>query len=247
MRRRDFVKGILAASAAARAMGAQQATPAAPVQTAAPQSLPPAVPAAPGPTPWMSGLMEVKPLELNTVVPDAVAQTDAHFFNPQQRLTLRRLCEVLMPPLKGYPGALDAGAPEFLDFLIGASPRQQQTMYQAGLDRLDAEATRRFAVPFSKVTDAQADALIRPWLRAWMTDHPPSEPHARFINLAHQDIRRATVHSQAWSEAASAAGKTDTGLDLYWYPIDPNLNRETVLHREAVLPVRASVPRDGHA
>jgi hypothetical protein len=242
MRRRDFVKGILAASAAARAMGAQQATPAAPsAQAAAPQSLPPAAPSAPGPTPWMSGLLEVKPLELDTVVPDAVAQTDAHFFNPQQRLTLRRLCEVLMPPLKGYPGALDAGAPEFLDFLIGVSPRQQRQMYQSGLDHLDAEATRRFAVPFSKVTDAQADALIRPWLRAWMSDHPPSEPHARFINLAHLDIRRATVNSQAWSEAASAAGKTDTGLDLYWYPVDPNLNRE------AVSPVRASTPRQGHA
>jgi hypothetical protein len=189
----------------------------------------------------MSGLLEVKPLELDTVVPDAVAQTDAHFFNPQQRLTLRRFCEVLMPPLKGYPGALDAGAPEFLDFLIGVSTRQQQQMYQSGLDHLEAEATRRFAVPFSKVTDAQADALIRPWLRAWMSDHPPSEPHARFINLAHLDIRRATVNSQAWSEAASAAGKTDTGLDLYWYPVNPNLNRESVL------PARASVPRQGHA
>src|ERR1700733_15620532 len=140
MRRRDFVKGILAATAAARAMEAQQATPATPSAPTPPQTLPPAAPVAPGPTPWMTGLMEVKPLELTTLVPDAVAQADAHFFNQQQSATLRRLCEVLLPPLKGLPGALDAGAPEFLDFLIGASPRQRQQMYLSGLDWLDAEA-----------------------------------------------------------------------------------------------------------
>jgi hypothetical protein len=240
MRRRDFVKGILAAAAAARAMEAQQATPAAPSPPAPPQTLPPAGPVAPGPTPWMRGLMEVKPLELTTLVPDAVAQADAHFFTAQQTLTLRRLCEVLMPPLKGFPGALDAGAPEFLDFLIGASPRQRQQMYQSGLDWLDAEARRKFAAPFAKATNEQADELIRPWLRAWMSDHPPAEPHARFINLAHHDIRTATANSQAWSEAKLAAEGEASGLDLYWYPVDPDV------HREAARPLHNAAPREGH-
>jgi hypothetical protein len=241
MRRRDFVKGILAATAAARAMEAQQATPAAPSPPLPPQTLPPAGPVAPGPTPWMTGLMEVKPLELTTLVPDAVAQADAHFFTTQQTLTLRRLCEVLLPPLKGFPGALGAGAPEFLDFLIGASPRQRQQMYLSGLDWLDAEARRKFTARFAKATNAQADELIRPWLRAWMTDHPPAEPHARFINLAHQDIRMATVNSQAWSEAKLAAEGEVQGLDLYWYPVDPDV------HREASRPLHNARPREGCA
>jgi hypothetical protein len=224
MRRRDFVKGILAASAAAKGMAAQQAAPAAQATAAAPQHvLPPPEPIAPGPVPWMRGLMEVKPLGLSTLVPDAVAQTDAHFFTSPQTASLRRLCTLLMPPLKGYPGALDAGAPEFLDFLVGASPREQRLMYQTGLDRLDAEAKHKFAIPFEKTTDAQADALIRPWLRVWMTDHPPTEPHARFINLAHVDIRTATINSQAWSEAA---GHASSGVDLYWYPVDPDMHRD---------------------
>ena len=63
---------------------------------------------------------------MTPIVPDAVAQTDAHFFNDQQIATLRRLSEILMPPLKGYPGAKEAGTPEFLDFLIGVSPRDRQ-------------------------------------------------------------------------------------------------------------------------
>jgi len=193
----------------------------------------------------MRGLMEVKPLEMTTLVPDAVAQTDAHFFNPLQTATLHRLCEVLMPPLKGYPGALDAGTPEFLDFLIGVSPRDRKLMYQSGLDWLNAEAEAKYFLPFAKTNNAQADALIRPWLRAWMTDHPPTEHHARFINLAHSDIRTATVNSQAWSEASQAAGQTASGFDLYWYPVDPDVHRET---RTPMRPSgQSSSPQEGHA
>lgn len=229
MRRRDFVKGMLAAGAAARAAvgtaAAQQA--AAPEATVPGQHvLPPAAPVAPGPVPWMHGLMDVKPLAMETLVPDVVAQTEAHFFTEAQAQTLRRLSALVMPPLKERPGALDAGAPEFLDFLIGASPRDRQQMYQSGLERLDAEARQKFGVAFEKTTDEQADGLVRPWLRAWMSDHPPTEPYARFINLAHSDIRTATINSQAWSEAAQAAGRGTAGVDLYWYPVDPDMHRQ---------------------
>ena len=171
--------------------------------------------------------MGVKPLDLGTLVPDAVAKTDAHFFNPQQTAALRRLCEILMPPMKGYPGAIDAGAPEFLDFLIGASPRAEQRMYQSGLDWLDAEAKEKFGEKFATISDAQADGLMRPWLRAWMSDHPPTELHERFINLAHQAIRTATVNSQGWSEAKRKEEGDVAGLDLYWYPVDPDMHRRT--------------------
>ena len=223
MRRRDFVKGILAASAAAKTIAAQQPAPAASV---AQHTLPPATPIAPGPVPWMRGLLDVKPLEMGTLVPDAVAQTEAHFFNEEQTKTLRRLCALLMPPMKGRPGALDAGAPEFLDFLIGVSPRDRKQMWLDGLDWLDAEAKRKTSASFADATDAQADAVIRPWLRAWISDHPPTEPNARFINLAHSDIRMATENSEAWSEAGRAQGHGTAGVDLYWYPVDPDMHRD---------------------
>jgi hypothetical protein len=229
MRRRDFISGLLAATAAAKAVVAQQAAPAA-AAAQAPAAAPsitataPAIPA--GPVPWMTGLMEVKPLALNTLVPDAVAQTDAHFFNVKQAATLHRLCELLMPRIKTYPSAIDVGVPEFLDFLIGASPKPMQQMYVTGLQKLDADAHQKFSSAFAEASPAQADAVVRPWLRAWLSDHPPTEPHARFINLAHQDIRRATENSQAWNDAKSAADGRPAGLDLYWYPVDPTLRRE---------------------
>lgn len=189
-------------------------------------SVQPPVPTAPGPVPWMRGLREVKPLPITPLIPDAVAQTNVSFFSHQQLATLRKLSEILLPPLKGYPGAVDAGTPEFLDFLIGVSPSDRQQMYQSGLDRLDAEAKKQFGVPFSDVKKEQADQLLQPWMKTWMTDHPPTEPYAHFINVAHSDIRTATINSEAWSKAANATGKQNEGMGLYWYPIDPDIHRK---------------------
>lgn len=72
-----------------------------------------------------------------------------------------------------------------------------------------------------------------------MTDHPPAEPFADFINIAHSDIRTATINSQAWSEAAAnEAGHRDLNEGLYWYPIDPDIHRENAARECA-----ASTPR----
>lgn len=174
----------------------------------------------------MRGLMEAKPLSLTPLVPDVVAGTTTRFFTERQMATLRQLCEILLPPLRGYPGAIDTGTPEFLDFLISVSPAEHRDMYASGLDWLDDEARSRFQLPFDAISAAQGDALIRPWLRTWMQDHPPSEPHAHFINVVHSDIRTATINSEKWNQADAAAGKDPSGFGLYWYPVDPDVNKK---------------------
>jgi hypothetical protein len=219
MRRREFVQAIVAATVAAKGALGQKQSP-----TVAP-STPPPVPTAPGPLPWMRGLLNVKPFTA-TLVPDEVATTDTQFFSEEQFQTLRHLCEVMMPAYKHFPSAADASAPEFLDFLIGVSPEARQKMYKTGLDRLQSEAKKKFSSNFSQLSDAQADELLRPWLRTWVTDHPPKEAHALFINTVHSDIRTATINSQVWSEAEVAAGRTSPDVGLYWYPVDPDLRRE---------------------
>ena len=222
MKRRDFVKAMMAATVSGRALLAQQPGPVAP---AVPPQVPTTgtVPPPPGPVPWMRGLMEVKPLPLTPLVADAVALTTSHFFAAQPMATLHRLCSLLLPAAAPYPGAVEAGTPAFLDFLIGASPADRQQMYIAGLDRLQTDAQQRFGIAFAAANDAQADTIVRPWLRTWMNDHPPAEPQARFINTAHSDIRTATLNSEAWSRAAAAAGQQTPEVGLYWFPIDPDM------------------------
>jgi hypothetical protein len=227
MQRRDFVKAMIAATATAKAAVGQQTAP------AVAQKLPHSAPKAPGPVPWSNGLLEVKPLPMTPLVADAVAETNAHFFSDTQLATLRRLGEIFMPPAKGYPGATEAAAAKFLDFLIGASPQDRQQMYLSGLDRLEDESKQKFNVSFAHASAAEADQLIRPWLRPWMNDHPPTEPNALFINIAHMDLRTATTNSQAWADAARAAGKQAPDVDLYWYPVDPDLRREAATRQTA--------------
>ena len=100
-------------------------------------------------------------------------------------------------------------------------------------------------MPFARLSDVQADALLKPWLRTWMTDHPPTERHADFINIAHEDIRTATVNSKAWSDAASAAEQDWVTGGLYWSPIEPDIYCKGSACA-AMQPHLAAAPKSAH-
>ena len=231
MKRRDFVKGLAVATAtASTALGQQpsgaQAQNPPPSANAVDQGTMAVQPAAASSSQAMSRVQRdarARTPNIPVSQPDAVAMTEARYFTPVRFATLVRLCELLMPAGNDYPSSIKAGTPEFLDFYIGASPSEQQTMYNTGLDRLNADSMKQYNVPFEKSDGKQADALVRPHLRGWMNDHPPVGDPVRFINLAHRDIRTATVNSPAWARAAEALGERTPGVGLYWHPIDPGI------------------------
>jgi hypothetical protein len=214
MLRREFVRAVVAVSVAPKLLLSQQAANPAP---------PP-----PAPVPWTLGLNPKTPLP-HTEVVDGIAETEQRFFTPVQMATMIRLCDVLLPPIGIKPGAVQAETPAFLDFLIGGSPETRKKVYTDGLNWLAAESQKRYGNPFEKLDDGQADTILKPWLRTWMTDHPPTEPHANFVNIAHEDIRMATVNSKAWSKATSA-GAQATEAGLYWYPIEPDIYEAGLAH-----------------
>ena len=208
MRRRDFVRAMLALGAAPRYVIGQQA----------------AAPPPPAPVPWLLGLNSKTPMP-HVDAADQVAAAELRFFSPKQMATLTRLSDVLMPPIADKPGALQAQTPMFLDFLIGCSPEDRKRVYSKGLDWLDAESKKKFNSEFAKLTDAQAGELLKPWLRTWLNDHPPAEEHADFINIAHDDIRTATVNSREWFAAPQVGAEPRTEEELYWSPIQPDLSQ----------------------
>ena len=208
MLRREFVRAVVSVSIAPRLLLSQQGVSPAP---------PP-----PAPVPWTLGLNPKTPLPQTEVV-DGIAKTEQRFFTTAQMATLIRLCDVLMPPIGNKPGALQADTPLFLDFLIGSSPVARKKAYTGGLDWLDSESQSRHGKAFAKLEDDQADGILKPWLRTWMSDHPPTEPHANFVNIAHEDIRMATVNSKAWSDVPSAGAQAEPQAGLYWYPIEPDI------------------------
>ena len=215
MKRRNFVQSLLVVPASAVA-AEQAATP------------PPAAPQAPAPAParpQQSVRGGQGALKLNLVQPDTAAETTATFFTASQYSALNKLAEVLVPPIKNHPGALDAHAPEFLDFLISRSPAPSQHLYRNGLDGLNASAQKHFHKLFAELGVKQADAIIRPLLvaRAWDKEEP-KDPMQRFIAEVHDDLRTATMNSAEWAAAGgSARGRFNSGRHMYWKPIDPRV------------------------
>ena len=208
MKRRNFVRTLLAAAAAPKLAQSQQAK----------QPLPAAAP-----VPWFIGLNPRTPLPHTQPGAD-VAASQRKFFSLAQMETLTRLCEVLMPARGDKPGAVEAGTPGFLDFLLFDSASDRQKLYSGGLDWLESEAQQKHEMPFAKLSDDQAGALLQPWLRTWMTDHPPTEPHTDFVNVAHDDIRSATINSRAWNTAPFTGIEQRGQQGLYWSPIEPDVD-----------------------
>ena len=190
MKRRSILKSMAAAPAAAVALPAQQAPPPA------------------DETP-----------KLAVTVPEDVAAGVRRFFTPEQYAALEKLGEILVPKSETRPGAREARAAEFLDFLLSQSPLERQKLYREGLDRLNGEARKRAGPPFSDLNPQQADAVLAPLREPW-TYKGSSDPFARFLRAAKEDIFLATVNSREFAAAASARSRAAAGTGTYWYPIE---------------------------
>jgi hypothetical protein len=189
MKRRRFIQTLVCAAPAAAAgvtssAHAQQPQP--PTQSPAGLPVPPA-PAAP----QVSALV--------STVADDVAEPVLTFFTPQQFAGLRRLGAIVQPPSNGNPGAEQALAAEFLDFLLGQSQPERQRIYRSGLDALNAQAKRRFGRHYADLEIAQAEDLLSPLRQPWTYDSP--DPLTKFLRIAQQDLRTATQNSLPWAEA----------------------------------------------
>ena len=199
VKRRRFIQS-LAAAPAISAIAAEPQRGAAPATPAAPK--------------------------LTNATTDSDAETAPRFFTPAQFAALRRLGALFMPPRKGLPGALDARAPEFVDFLIGASPADRQQLYRNGLDTFNARAHKQYGKPFAELDDKQADTILRPLIVtiAWVLDRP-TDPLEHFVAQVHDDMRTATVNSPEYAEAVAAQNTgrrgRNTGTDIFIKPIDP--------------------------
>ena len=153
--------------------------------------------------------------KLEISVAESVAEPMPRFFTPAQLEALRRVGDILMPSTSTSPGALAAGAPEFLDFLIGASGPGRQSVYRAGLDGLNAQSQKQFGKAFKDLDNSQADMLLISLRQPWTLDEP-ADPVARFLRAAKADVRTATANSRL----AAGAGRRIAGSGLYWYPLD---------------------------
>jgi hypothetical protein len=124
-----------------------------------------------------------------------------------------------MPAAQNVPGAAESGAAEFLDFLLGTSPADRVTLYRDGLDRLNAEAQRRYGKSFGEIAVEQAAPILAP-LRAPWSYRGPADSFARFLLAAKNDLLAATANSREYIAAVSQRRRSAGGTGQYWYPVE---------------------------
>lgn len=83
-------------------------------------------------------------------------------FDVKQRVAAAALCNVIIPADEKSPGAMQLNVHVFIDEWVSAPyPRhvQDRATIVAGLAWIDAEAEKRFAQPFAKLSEAQQRAI----------------------------------------------------------------------------------------
>ena len=129
---------------------------------------------------------------------EQAAEPALKFFSNPEFVALERLAAAIMPSIDGKPGAIEAGVPAFLDFLISQSPAARQKLYRDGLARLNAGGTLA--------------SLSEPW-----TYKPPTDSFKRFLREAKSDLLQATFNSREWIEARTNGRG---GAGTYYLAVD---------------------------
>jgi gluconate 2-dehydrogenase gamma chain len=81
------------------------------------------------------------------------------FFPPHQYKTLQALCQAIIPTDADAGGAIQAGAPEFIDLLTSENPKYQLTL-GGGLMWLDAECTDRYDKAYLECAPEQQKEIL---------------------------------------------------------------------------------------
>jgi gluconate 2-dehydrogenase gamma chain len=97
--------------------------------------------------------------------PPEAGRSAARFLNDRDFATISRISELIIPATD-TPGAIGAGVPEYIDFVIGRNT-DQQLVVADGLRWLDAEAARREnGKTFAALTEEQQLSLLLPLCEA---------------------------------------------------------------------------------
>jgi len=113
-------------------------------------------------------VLQVIPAEAAAFIHQAVRKEKAaapagkyapKFFSPHQYEMLNSLCDTIIPKDEHSGGAVEAGAPEFIDLLTSENP-EYQLQLGGGLTWLDSTSIDRYGKPFLECTLEQRKQLL---------------------------------------------------------------------------------------
>jgi gluconate 2-dehydrogenase gamma chain len=109
------------------------------------------------------------------------------FFTPSEFETVSRIADLIIPPTE-TPGAVGAGVPQYIDYVVNANT-EHQNIYRAGLEWLDRHSMELFGQNFRQATEAQQVELLTPLSEAVDDDDDVDDPGEKFF----QAIKKMTA------------------------------------------------------
>lgn len=97
-------------------------------------------------------------------------------FTPHQFATLHKLCDLVIPADEHSPGAADAGAAEFIDFL-SAHNEELAAIFTGGMSWLDDYMGKTYGADFLSARSAQQTEVLDSL--AWREKHRPETAGGR--------------------------------------------------------------------
>jgi gluconate 2-dehydrogenase gamma chain len=138
-------------------------------------------------------------------------------FNAHEYQTLRRLAELIMPADEVSKGALEAGAPEFIDLLSSQNP-ELAAIYTGGIAWLDRQMERQHGKSFVDCKPEEQTALLdRIAYRRNAT--PELRPGIRFFDWARKMVADAYYTSKVGVADLGYMG--NKGMTEFRVPAEP--------------------------
>jgi len=139
--------------------------------------------------PWLSdeGLLAFARLQ------ETNAASPLKVLSKPQFDALEVLTEAIIPTDERSPGAKQARVADYIDLLLSEVDREVVLQWIGGLAALDAEAMSRFRSPFSRLRDAQIDAILQTISR---NEKSPQTPLEEFFKMAKQATIRGYYTSK---------------------------------------------------
>jgi len=81
------------------------------------------------------------------------------FFSPRQYKTLRALCQAIIPPDQESGGAIEAGAPEFIDLLTSEN-KELQLRLGGGIMWLDSTCLERYGQTYLDCAAGKQEKIL---------------------------------------------------------------------------------------
>jgi len=139
--------------------------------------------------PWLSdeGLLAFARLQ------EANGASQPKVLSKSQFEALEVLADAIIPTDDRSPGAKQARVADYIDLLLAEVDQPIALQWIGGLAALDAEAMSRFRSPFSRLRDAQIDAILQTISR---NEKSPQTPVEEFFVMAKQATIRGYYTSR---------------------------------------------------